>query len=145
MFGAWENDSKIFPMLILAQKNKQELDLSNGKQQRDYLFVNDLANFIKEIISEKKLKHIEREIINIASNKPSSIKELSEFLSIQIPKFNPKYWNWGTIQQRDNESDVFYNISEKALSFGLKLTPLGKAFNYTVNHYYKKIYGTDEV
>ena len=140
MFGAFEDESKFFPMLLSAQKNQKIIKLSSGFQKRDYFFVNDLGRFIVHIIKSSKLKNIENQIINIGSGKPQSLRELSNTLKTQIPNFNSNFWNWGAIEQREDESDIFYNASEKAFNLGFELTPLEKGFEETYK-YYSENYG----
>ncbi len=140
MFGAGEDASKFIPMLALAQKNKEIVDLSDGSQKRDYFLVNDVGRFLHKIILNGHLSALNGEIINLGSGKAFSLFELSQVLKNTIPDFNPKFWNWGAIAQRNNESDIFFNASQKAYDLGFELTPLEKGFEETYK-YYDKNYG----
>lgn len=136
MFGEGEDISKFFPMLINSQRTKVKIDLSDGSQYRDYFYVRDLATFILDIILNKSIYNLEKEIINVGSGEPKSLRELSEIAAKSIPNYESTLWNWGTIPQRLGENSKFYNASEKAFQLGFRLTPLKEAFQHTINHYF---------
>lgn len=136
MFGEREDLSKLFPFLILAQKNQQKVALSDGNQSRDYIYVKDLAHFILSGVRNEQLSKWESQIINVGSGKPKTIRELSNTLAAHIPDFNAELWDWGTIQQRSDENPIFYNASSTAYQLGLVCSDLDDAFQNTVNYYY---------
>lgn len=136
MFGEGEDTTKLFPMLIEAQKKKQRIDLSDGEQQRDYFYVNDLATFIARLFTEGRLNELDGKTINVGTGVPQSIRQLSDRISAHIPDFEPALWNWGAIPQRKGENRIFYNSSQKAEQFGFETTPLETAFYNTVQYYY---------
>jgi nucleoside-diphosphate-sugar epimerase len=136
MFGEGEDTSKLFPLLIQAQKNKKKIDLSDGLQKRDYFYVNDLAQFILEIIKNRSTTELDKQLINVGTGEPRSIRELSQIISQQINGFDPGLWNWGVIPQRSDENHIFYNASTKAKELGFISTSLDSAFQNTVNYYY---------
>lgn len=136
MFGEGEDTSKLFPLLIDAQKSKKKIDLSDGLQKRDYFYVNDLAYFILDIIKNRSVTELDKQLINVGTGEPRSIRELSQIISQQIEGFDPGLWNWGVIPQRDDENHVFYNASTKAKELGFVSTSLSRAFQNTVNYYY---------
>jgi nucleoside-diphosphate-sugar epimerase len=135
MLGAYEDVSKFFPLLINAQKEKKIVNLSAGSQQRDYIFVSDLAGWIAKMIQTGACQSNATQTINIGSGKAHSLRELSEVLSTQINDFQAHLWNWGAIPSRQNENDIFYNASPRGIELGLKITPLKKAFKQTVQYY----------
>ncbi|WP_162946515.1 NAD-dependent epimerase/dehydratase family protein [Chitinophaga barathri] len=136
MFGPGEDPSKIIPALLLAQKNRKEIELSSGAQQRDYFFVQDLAHFIARLI-EYGLDKVAGEVINVGSGRPMPIKELAEQMSQTVPDFNPGLWQWGKIRQRTNEGKVFFNASQKCEELGFMQTPMPEAFKKTIDYYYQ--------
>jgi nucleoside-diphosphate-sugar epimerase len=136
MFGEGEDISKFFPLLIQAQKQKKRIDLTDGSQIRDYFYINDLCDFILGIIASGQLKELEGQIINVGSGVPKTIREFSSVLANEITDFDPTFWNWGAIGQRQGENNIFYNASTKAKRLGLRITALNEAFRYTVNYYY---------
>ncbi|MCF2491090.1 NAD(P)-dependent oxidoreductase [Dyadobacter sp. CY347] len=136
MFGKGEDLSKFFPMLIKAQKENKVIDLSDGQQERDYIFVEDLAQFILNLVVSGTIQEIDSNIINVGSGKPRSLRELSQLLSRQIPDYDPNIWNWGALPQRQGESQTFYNASSKARELGFYCTDLNEALQKTANYYY---------
>ncbi|GAB4033256.1 NAD-dependent epimerase/dehydratase family protein [Spirosoma gilvum] len=136
MFGEAEAASKFFPMLILAQKEKRVINLSDGSQQRDYFYVKDLGSFLRHLIESGQMLELAGQIINVGSGNSQSLRQLSQLLAEQIPNFDPIYWKWGIVAQRSGENALFYNASSKAAKLGLITTQLEKAFQKTVNYYY---------
>lgn len=141
MFGAYEDISKFFPLLINAQKEKKVINLSHGLQKRDYIFVNDLANWMNRIIEKDECGLYSSQVVNLGSGKARSLKEFSEILSTQIDNYQAALWNWGAIPSRQNENDIFYNASSKGIELGLEITPLEKAFKKTVQYYNNTVVG----
>lgn len=134
MFGKYEDNSKIFPYLINAQKNKERVNLSSGMQERDYFFVEDLARFM--FIGIEKRKELKNRVINLGSNTAISLRKLATTLGNTIDDYDPSLWNWGKINQRTNEGTSFFNISTFAMEVGFIRTPTEEAFTKTTNHYY---------
>lgn len=136
MFGEREDLSKLFPLLIVAQKNGQKIALSDGSQSRDYMYVKDLAHFILSGIRNGQLSLWENQVINVGSGKPKTIRTFSNILAAHIPNFDATLWDWGSIEQRANENPIFYNASLKAFEHGFSCSDLDEAFQNTVNYYY---------
>lgn len=136
MFGPHEDASKIIPALILAQKERKQLSLTSGMQQRDYFFVKDIAHFIKCLIN-RGVYAFGQEVINIGAGSPVAIKTLATKMSLFIPGFDPAYWEWGHIEQRINEGGMFFNASAKSKQFGFTETATDVAFMETINYYYQ--------
>lgn len=136
MFGPYEDESKLFPYLIAAQRDKKYVDLSTGTQVRDYFYVKDLSFFLGELCKLIGSGVELPKIINVGSNKAFSISELAEKLATKIPAFDLQYWRWGQIKPRENESPIFINDSQLSRKLGFKLTDHHTSFNHTVKHYF---------
>ncbi|MVT07436.1 NAD-dependent epimerase/dehydratase family protein [Chitinophaga tropicalis] len=137
MFGPGEDESKIVPALVMAQRKQEVINLSSGEQKRDYFYVKDLAAFIAHIISGD-LSIVAGEVINIGSSTAMSLRELAAGIKEYLPDFNSDYWNWGAVEQRENESKAFYNGSDKGIKLGFKQTLFSEACRETINYYYQK-------
>ena len=134
MFGKYEDESKFFPMLIGAQKLGQPVKLSAGTQQRDYFFINDLVDFAGSILS----LHLSLPpVMNLGSNHARSLRNYAEVLGTTIPNFNASLWEWGAMDFRGNESELFYNDSTLAKTYGFNNQELKEALMCTTTHYYK--------
>jgi nucleoside-diphosphate-sugar epimerase len=137
MFGKYEDDSKIFPLLINAQKKKMAIQLSPGTQRRDYIFVSDLARFINEVLLAHRLGNLPA-VLNIGCGKAISFREYASTLESVLPSFDPGLWQWGQIDFRAGESDFFYSASPKAVDYGFRGSELKTAFAETASHYLQK-------
>jgi nucleoside-diphosphate-sugar epimerase len=87
MFGKYEDGTKIFPYLISAQKNNTSIDLSDGNQRRDYLFVEDFADFIVNLIKKYNLKNLPK-VINVGNGKLRTLRDMANDIAESIPDFN---------------------------------------------------------
>ncbi len=134
MFGKYEDDSKFFPGLINAQKTKSVIHLSAGTQKRDYIYVEDLGNFINSLLVENKYKNLPA-VLNIGCGKALSFREYAEVLKKVIPSCNEQLWNWGQIGFRPGESPLFYSASAKASKLGFVTSPLEESFRKTSQYY----------
>ncbi len=134
MYGLYESSSKIVPYLILSQKNKNMVDLSNGEQYRDYFHVGDLGYFILNLLQQYDFEKLPK-CINVGSGKTTSIKDLAVALSFCLPTYDPSLWNWGAVAQRKDESNIFYNASTLAAELGFK-TPAAEQNLLTTIQYY---------
>jgi nucleoside-diphosphate-sugar epimerase len=134
MFGPHEHKSKLLPSLILAQRNKAPISLSEGNQKRDYVFVKDLSSLLSTLIRDKSKRT--NQIINVGRGKPLSIKQLVEPLRELLPSFNPSFWQWGALPNRRGESLAFFNDSLAARETGIVFTDINKALELTINYYW---------
>lgn len=136
MFGEGEDNTKFFPLLINAQKNKKRIDLSDGSQERDYMYVRDLAHFVLRKVTSQTLHEIQNKVINLGSGNYQSLRELANLLAQEIPDYDAALWNWGAIPQRSGENDRFYNASIQAGTLGFENLNLQDAIRNTVKYYY---------
>jgi len=136
MFGPGEDTSKFIPALLLAQKEKKVIELSTGEQQRYYCYVRDLAIFI-ELLIEKNLNTFAGQVINVGSSHAISLREFAIKFAAYIPDFDPRLWKWGVIEQRQNESRIFFNDSDKCREIGFRETPFEEACLETIKYYYQ--------
>ncbi|NPA43956.1 MAG: NAD(P)-dependent oxidoreductase [Chlorobi bacterium] len=134
MFGKYEDRTKIFPYLISAQKNNKKIELSEGNQRRDYLFVEDFANFIVNLIENHKLTGLPK-VINLGNGKLRSLRDMANDIAESIENFNLDLWQWGKLPHRTGESDYFYNVSKIAFELGLETTEHKTAFNKIIDYY----------
>ncbi len=73
MYGKGENKNRLLPYLIKSIREKQPVKLSNGTQVRQFLHVDDIANFICQLVLDSK---IEGGIYNLGSTDILSVAEL---------------------------------------------------------------------
>ena len=144
MFGKYEDESKFFPFLINAQKNKTPVNLSAGTQKRDYIFVKDLGRFINKIIVENRLASLP-EILNVGRCEAISFLDYASELKNVLPDYDSIMWNWGEINFRTDESQSFYSASKIAARLGFINTSLKDAFSETVVYYFSNAKNIDVI
>jgi nucleoside-diphosphate-sugar epimerase len=134
MFGPFETSSKLIPSLILSQKSNVPIRLTSGNQERDFVFIDDLARLVLLIIRSKKKKI--PKLINLGTSRPLKVKVLANLMIPFFGAFNPELWQWGEIPNRVDEPLIFYNDSNLAKMFGLNFDSLQVGLEITINHYF---------
>ena len=76
-FGPWESASRLIPHIILSSFRGQPIEMTDGLQQRDFLFVDDVVNaFIRASLLEVDGGMT----INVCSGRPTPVRELARML-----------------------------------------------------------------
>lgn len=132
MFGPYDEEQKIIPHLIAAQRDNLPIDLSNGIQKRDYFFVKDLSAVLKLLINFPDKRE---SILNVGSGRSYSVRDVAAIISENLSEFDPGLWRWGRIPDRPGESSSFYNASDKLKRKGFCYTEFEKAIKITVSYY----------
>ena len=108
----------------------KKFDCSDGKQSRDFLYIDDLVDGIIKILTKKN--NLSGEIINLGSGKPTKIKKLIKNIKNLVGSGMPRF---GKIRFRKDEISKLYPNIKKAkklinwapktdLNLGLKKTIL---------------------
>ncbi len=106
-YGPLQETNRLIPIVAKACALNKRFNCSDGKQLRDFIFIDDLVNAIIKALKNKKAIG---NIFNIGSGKKISIKLIIQFIQ--------KYFNmgvpvFGTIKLRSDESNAIYpNISK---------------------------------
>ena len=113
LFGKYEPDSRIFPLILMSGINKQELGLTFGEQIRDYMDVSDLANVIYLLIkNHRKTRY--NEAVNVCSGIPISLRSFIEKI-VNYCDFDLNLFKFGEKAYRDNESMYFAGDNSRLL------------------------------
>lgn len=83
----------------------------DGKQQRDYIYIDDIVSFTLNTLTFKKPS-----IYNVGSGIPSTVNEVFD----KFREYNPKYKNAIYKNERFGEIGNFYTTINKALKTGWK-------------------------
>ncbi len=110
VYGPGQDFNRVIPIIIRAALNNQEFECTDGKQKRDFLYIDDL---VSGIIKSLKVKN-KAEIINIGYGKPYSIKYVINKIIKLIGKGKPLY---GLKKIRKDENLVSYPKINKAKKF----------------------------
>lgn len=102
VYGPGQNSRRFLPQLINACLKDEEFKISEGKQVRDFCFVDDVVEaMVKAALSPKAKGHI----INVASGIPVTIKEVAEKVIKLAGGGRPL---WGLYPYRKGENMQLY-------------------------------------
>ena len=135
VYGPHQKFDRLVPQVINACLNNKIIDLSDGKQIKDFCYVSDVVD---AIISCLNVKKISGQIFNIGSGKKTSVREIVEKIHVSIgsgyPRFNSK--NTKKLENRE----LYPNISKsKKLIKWQPNTTLDEGLKLTIDWYSKII------
>ena len=110
VYGPYQDINRIIPITIQNSIENKKFNCSNGKQLRDFIYVDDVISAII-IILKKNEKNILGEIINIGSGKPVSVKSVILKICKLVGSGNPQF---GKIKLRKDETYKLYPDITKA-------------------------------
>lgn len=134
VYGPNQNKDRILPMIINSALRDDKFNCSSGKQNRDFLYVDDA---IRAIIQCFKNKKVIGKIINIGYGKQINIKKLIKKLILIIGKGTPLF---GKIKLRNDEPLSSYpNLknAKKYLNWKPKIN-LNEGLSKTISFYKKQ-------
>lgn len=116
-YGPGDADWKFITMIIKKIKQKDaSIDLTSGKQKRDFIFIDDVVSAFLLII--KKISHFKDFTdIPIGSGSAVSIKEVVGIIADNIENAETVL-NFGAIPDRENEIEVKSNDVELLRTLG---------------------------
>ncbi|MDC3082586.1 NAD(P)-dependent oxidoreductase [Candidatus Pelagibacter sp.] len=132
-YGPDQDLNRLLPIVIFSCLKNNKFDCSNGKQYRDFIYIDDLTDLIINALVNKRA---EGEIINAGSGKKYNIKKIIEKICKSTKGGKPDY---GKIKLRNDEPLVLYPSILKAKKI-LKWKPkinFDKGLDKTIK-YYKK-------
>jgi|TARA_B100001964_G_C14109229_1_gene542967 nucleoside-diphosphate-sugar epimerase len=130
-YGPTQDYNRFIPIIIKACLKNSFFDCSDGKQSRDFLYIDDL---IKLIIRALKNKNAIGQIINAGSGNKYNLKKVIKKI---INKSNGGVANYGKIKLRKDEIISFYpsiSKAKKILDWKPKVN-LEKGLKRTINYY----------
>lgn len=134
-YGLKQDINRLIPIVITNCIKDKSFNCSEGKQFRDFIFVDDV---IKAIFLSLKNPSAKGEIFNIASGKGVKVKKLIQIINNKIGFGKPQF---GKIKLRKDEKLLFYPSIKKAKKI-LRWSPtisIDKGLNETIKSY-KKYY-----
>ena len=99
LFGKYQNKSKFIPYIISQLKENKPLDVTPCEQKRDFIFANDFAWCIGELV--KNYQNCVGEIVNVASGESISLKQIIDACK-QITQSQSEV-HYGALPYRENE------------------------------------------
>lgn len=139
VYGPYQDPNRLIPFTILNSILGKEFNCSEGKQFRDFLYIDD---FVEGLIKVLKKTSLSGEIINIGRGKPIKVKDVISKISQIVSTGKP---NFGAIKLRKDEIKKLYpdiSKAKKLLNWKPKID-INSGLNKTINFYRKKNYTKD--
>lgn len=136
IYGPNQSFNRFIPQLIKSSIEKKKFVTSEGKQFRDFLFIEDFVRAVVLLINNKK--KICGKIINIGYGKPIKLKNIMNLVKKENNYFNPDY---GKIKIRADEKKIVYPDIKRLKAF-IKWKPkfnIKKGIKITNKYYLKNI------
>jgi len=133
-YGPKQDINRFIPIIINSSLKDHKFACSDGKQLRDFIYINDV---ISAIIKALKKKNAVGQIFNLGSGKPKKLRKIIKEISSIINKGVPDY---GKVKLRKDEmSKIYPNISKtkKILNWKPK-TSFKIGLKRTIQYYKKK-------
>ena len=97
VYGPYQDSNRLIPIVINSCKANKNFPCSNGKQFRDFLYIDDLIRAIYITLNKKESSG---KIINIGFGRPIKIKKIIKKIKNYFKKGNPIF---GRIKLRKEE------------------------------------------
>ncbi len=133
VYGPHQENNRIIPFIINASIQNKSFPCSEGKQKRDFLYIDDLINLIDLIFKS----NIKGEVFNVGFGRSYSLKKVINLVVKYLKKGEPKF---GKIKLRKDEiMDSYPNINKakKLLNWHPKFSLIGGMIK-TIKFYKKK-------
>lgn len=129
-YGEDEPKNRLLSRIIKKLKENDNIDLTEGNQKRDFIYINDVINGIN-IITKSNLKGYYS--IPLGSGEGITIKELVEYLKNTLG--SKSQLNFGIIPSRINEHSGIADLSiMKSLGFNIELGLKDSIKKYMLNN-----------
>lgn len=135
VYGPGQDDKRFLPQVIKACLKNEEFKTSEGKQLRDFCYINDI---VEAMIQAALLTEVKGRIINIGSGKPILIREMIEKVIKIIGKGRPI---WGAHPYRKGENMELYpdiTLASQMLNWQPG-TSLDEGLQKTIQYYREQI------
>lgn len=131
VYGLGQDDKRFLPHIIKACLRNEEFKVSEGKQIRDFCYVDDV---VEALIRAALSSQAEGLVINVASGKPISIMEMVKKVVNIIGSGKPLF---GAIPYRKGENmELYADISNaKRMINWIPVTSLEEGLNKTIEYY----------
>ena len=136
IYGPHQDLNRILPIIISACIKKEKFDCSDGKQYRDFLFIDDFVRLIEKLLNERKI--LNGQIFNVGFGKPIKIKDVINSIVEKIKGGKPTF---GAIRLRKDEILKMYPSILKIKKFTKwrPRIPFETGLKRTIFYYEKKL------
>jgi nucleoside-diphosphate-sugar epimerase len=105
IYGPWDSEKKFISSIIKKILSDIDVDLTDGFQRRDFIYVNDVVNAYSKVLNSFDSLGKGFHNIEVGNGESHSIRQVLEMIKFLIPESNSKL-NWGVIEQRKGEFPV---------------------------------------
>jgi nucleoside-diphosphate-sugar epimerase len=140
VYGPGQSPDRIIPELIISALSGRDLKMTDGRQTREFMFVEDVAEvFVRALIQPG----IDGEVINVSRGEEVSIRQLA--VAVLELMGDPVRGLFGALEHRPNEIWRMYGDTEKAsrLLGWTATTSLAEGLSRTID-WYRKQYASNE-
>lgn len=127
VYGPNQKQDRLIPQTISSCLHNKKFECTNGKQLRDFIYIDDFTKLIEKILINKKQR---RKIYNVGSGSPITVKSVITRIQKIIKQGQPLF---GSIKMRKDETKSLYPSikkvckdfkwkPEKKINYGLKKT-----------------------
>jgi nucleoside-diphosphate-sugar epimerase len=109
VYGPRQSPDRIIPELIISALSGRDLKMTEGRQTREFMFVEDVAEVFVRALTQPG---IEGEVINVSRGEEVSIRELA--LTVLDLMGNPVQGLFGALENRPNEIWRMFGDTTKA-------------------------------
>ncbi len=131
-YGPKQDTNRLIPIVIASCIKNKKFGCSNGKQIRDFIYIEDVIKLIMKCFSNKS--SIKGQIINLGSGKPIMVKKLIEKIRLFVGQGFPQF---GKIKMRKDEVLKSYPSilkARKKLNWKPKVS-LDRGLNLTIKSF----------
>ncbi|MBI4825095.1 MAG: NAD-dependent epimerase/dehydratase family protein [Nitrospirae bacterium] len=131
VYGPGQDEKRFLPQIIKACLNNEEFRTSEGRQLRDFCYIDDVAD---AITTAALTPDANGHIINISSGTPVSIREIVEKVMISAGGGKPL---WGAYPYREGENMELYadiSLAKKILGWSPR-TGIEHGLKKTIEYY----------
>ena len=107
-YGPYQDNNRLIPIVVNSCLNKIKFDCSDGKQFRDFLYIEDLINLIFKSLKDKKNNG---QIFNAGYGNPQKVKNIIKKIQLMCLGGKPLF---GKIKMRKDEILKIYPSIQKA-------------------------------
>jgi nucleoside-diphosphate-sugar epimerase len=131
VYGPRQESKRFLPYLIKGCLQNNVIPVSDGMQIRDFLFINDLVDAVFKVFTNEAARG---EILNIASGKPVTIREVISKIQFKIQQGDPLF---GKIPYRLGENMNLHASVGKAKRIlnWFPTTSLDTGLDITISYY----------
>jgi nucleoside-diphosphate-sugar epimerase len=144
VFGPGQSPTMIIPEVICKAMRNIDINLTEGRQQRRFIFVEDAVKFLLMVSNFLSSNTEIPSLINSSASDPLSIVEIVRKVMIYLP--NSIKLRIGVLANRPNERMQAWPDSTIADSMGLvSLTPIESGLSLTVDWYMQNKWFVDSM